>query len=113
MQRLTEEDLQSLLQQLTKNAGRWRDIGTHLGFKSGELDNIQARPYLMSDAPNSWLGAMLSQWLQWAPGDGRGSTSFATLEGLKDAVRLAGLAATAEDLTLQGIQTGESYAVIF
>ena len=21
---------------------------------------------------------MLSQWLQWAPGDGRGSTSFAT-----------------------------------
>ena len=113
MQMLTEKDLLSLLQQLTKYADRWRDIGTHLGFLRGELDNIQGTPLLMATAPTSWLRAMLSQWLQWAPGDGRGSTNFATLEGLKDAVRLAGLAATAEDLTLQGIQTGESYAVIF
>lgn len=28
--------------------------------------------------PKSYLRNMLSQWLQWAPGDGRGSTSFAT-----------------------------------
>ena len=41
---------------------------------------------------------MLSQWLQWAPGDSRGSTSFATLEDLKTALNQAGLGATAHDL---------------
>ena len=41
---------------------------------------------------------MLVQWLQWAPGDGRGSTSFATLEALKAAFSQAGLGATAHDL---------------
>ena len=69
-----------------------------LGFKSGELDNIQSNPLLLSQAPTSWLSVMLSQWLQWAPGDGRGSNSFATMEGLKAALGQAGLGATAHDL---------------
>ena len=72
-----------------------------LGFLPTELDNIQHRPLLLSNAPTSWLSAMLSKWLQWAPGDIRGSTSFATLEGLKDALRKAGLGAAAHDLNIQ------------
>ena len=41
---------------------------------------------------------MLAQWLEWAPGDSRGSTSFATLEDLKAALYQAGLGATAHNL---------------
>ena len=72
----------------------------YLGVRSGELDNIQNNPSLFSKAPTSWLSAMLAQWLQWAPGDSRGSTSFATLETLKAALNQAGLGATAHDLKI-------------
>ena len=96
--RLTGNHHASLLQQLTENASSWRGIGTYLGFRSGELDNIQGHPLLLSNAPRSWLSEMLAQWLQWAPGDSRGSTSFANLENLKTALNQAGLAATTHDL---------------
>ena len=43
-----------------------------LGFLPGELSNIESRPNLTSGAPVSWLGALLEEWIQWAPGDGRG-----------------------------------------
>ena len=96
--RLDRNHHASLLQQLTEDASNWREIGTHLGFRSGELDNIQSSPLLLSNAPTSWLSAMLSQWLQWAPGDSRGSNSFAILKDLKTALNQAGLGATAHDL---------------
>ena len=38
------------------------------------MNSIQSRPMLMAQAPESYLREMLSQWLRWAPGDGRGST---------------------------------------
>ena len=72
---LTESDLPDL----SVHACKWRDIGMYLGFQQTELDDIQARPFLLQDAPKSWLRAMLSEWLQWAPKDSRGSSSFATL----------------------------------
>ena len=72
-------DFSNLLTQLKKHATKWRDIGTHLGFYPWELDNIQARPFLMHDAPESWLGAMLTEWLQRAPDDTRGSSSIESL----------------------------------
>ena len=50
------------------------------------MDIIQNSPMLMMQAPQSWLRKMLSQWLQWAPGDGRGSTGFATKESLRAAL---------------------------
>ena len=50
------------------------------------MDNIAGRPLLMQLAPNSWLGEMLTQWLEWAPGDGRGSEGFATKEVLRAAL---------------------------
>ena len=98
---LTEQHKSVLLNQLTKHSTRWREIGLPLGFLPTELDNIQDRPLLLSRAPTSWLRAMLSEWLQWAPGDSRGSTSFATLEGLKTALGKAGLGAAAHDLSVQ------------
>ena len=107
MLRLTEVHFPSLLSQLNKHAHKWRDIGDHLGFLIGELDNIQASPLLQHDAPVSWFGAMLSRWLQWAPGDQRGSTNFATLENLKIALFEVGLGASAHELTLQSLQIGE------
>ena len=41
---------------------------------------------------------MLSSWLQWAPGDARGSTDYATMEALRRAVNRAGLGVTAQEL---------------
>ena len=98
--KLSSHHLSSLLQQLYEHATKWRDIGGALGFTQGELDTIQAKPFLLAGGPKSWLGSMLSDWLQWAPGDGRGSTHFATLEKLKDALKQANLGATAYMLQL-------------
>ena len=69
-----------------------------LTFTQAELNNIQTNPLLLPGSPISWLSTMLSQWLEWAPGDGRRSTDFAALEGLKRALRRANLGATAHNL---------------
>ena len=95
---LDEEHHSSLLEKLTIHSVKWREIGSLLGFLPRELDNIQARPFLLSNAPNSWLDAILAEWLQWAPGDSRGSTNFATLEDLKEALYKAGLVQIAPSL---------------
>ena len=94
--RLTDLHMASLLHQLSVHALKWREIGTYLGFRPGELDNISGHSLLIS--PTDWLREMLSQWLQWATGDSRGSTSFATLEGLKTALNQAGLGVAAHNL---------------
>ena len=51
-------------------------------------------------APQSWLSAMLAEWLEWAPGDKRGSDQYATLKALKEAVSKTTLGTTAESLTI-------------
>ena len=66
---LDERHHSSLLEKLTMHSINWREIGSQLGFLPYELDNIHARPLLLSNAPNSWLNTMLVEWLQWAPGD--------------------------------------------
>ena len=96
--RLSEGHHSSLLKQLANYSSKWRDIGLSLGFQSRELDVIQAKPLLLEGAPNSWLSKILAEWLQWAPGDSRGSTSFATLESLKSALAEAGLGVKADEL---------------
>ena len=98
--RLTSRHHTALFDQLENHASRWRDIGAKLGFRQGELDNIQASPVSALGAPKSYLSTLLSQWLEWAPGDGRGSEGFATLVRLKDALRQTNLGATAHDLQL-------------
>lgn len=75
-----------LYNQLSIHAAEWREIGTHLGFTQDELKTISFMPFELMEAPKSWLRTMLSQWLQWAPGDRRKSKQYATLEALKTAV---------------------------
>jgi hypothetical protein len=92
---LSESDLSKLLCKLNPHASKWREIGTHLGFHQGELDNIESKPSLFSGAPKTWLSQMLTEWLEWAPGDSRGSSSSASIECLKCALDKSGLAQTA------------------
>ena len=95
---LNQHNHSVLFKQLQVHSAKWREIGLHLGFLPSELDEIQARPFLMSGAPKSWLSTMLADWLQWAPGDSRGSKKFAMLEDLKVALQESGLANLAHDL---------------
>lgn len=76
----------------------WKTIGIALGFTLPELYSIEAMPKLFNSAPTSYLDYMLSSWLEWAPGDARGSTTFATLDALRTAVDKAGLGLTAQEL---------------
>ena len=91
--RLDTSDHPTLLSQLYEHAAKWKDIGTYLRFSQGELENIQANPKLyLEGPPKSYLNCMLSEWLQWAPGDARGSAQFATLQALRSAMNKVGLA---------------------
>ena len=99
--RCNESHHLQLYEQLETHAAKWRKIGTHLGFSQGDLDNIASNPQnLLAGAPESYLSAMLSKWLQWAPGDGRGSKQYATLSALKSAASLARLGTTGQELKL-------------
>ena len=90
--------MNSLLGSLDHHAHQWRDIATYLGFHQAELNVIQARPLLLHGAPQSWLRAMLTEWLEWSPNNSRGSSSFATLQALKDALSKSGLGAAASTI---------------
>ena len=79
---------------------KWREIGTHLGFTQAELGKIQNMPALVMGAPDSWLNEMVTEWLQWKPGDQRESTEYPTLDRLKLAVDKAGLGRAAGELRL-------------
>ena len=92
---LTDQHYFILFDQLKNHASHWRLIGAYLGFTQGQLDGIQA---MQPNAPTSWLSQMLAQWLQSAPGDSRGSSGYANLASLKDALRKVGLGTTADAL---------------
>ena len=92
---LSESHLPKLLCKLNNHANKWRDIGMHLGFCQGELDNIERKPLLLNEGPKAWLREMLREWLEWAPGDSRGSSSCASIDSLKCALDKSGLAQTA------------------
>ena len=96
--RLSKLSREVLFRQLCDYSTRWGDIGGYLGFTSGELKNIRHFPMLFANAPQSWLKRLLGEWLDWFPGDSRGSTSFATLDDLKAALIKCGLEITANDL---------------
>ena len=96
----TEQHYSFLCDSLDIHAAKWKDIGRNLQFLPGELANIEARPILLQTAPKSYLHAMMEEWLQWAPGDHRGSKNFATLEALQLALSKSGLGAAATELHL-------------
>ena len=94
---ISKEELSRVCGILQHHAYKWKVIGQGLGFTNGELSNIEAKPTLITNAPCSYLDAMLSDWWQWVPGDCRGSTDYATLASLKSAVSSAGLGRTARE----------------
>ena len=96
--KLSECDLSKLLCKLNPHASKWREVGTHLGFRQGELDNIEHKPLLLSEGPKAWLREILREWLEWAPGDSRGSSSSASIEYLKCVLDKSGLAQTALEI---------------
>ena len=79
----------------------------YLGFKKKEMNNIAAQPLLLNGAPHTWLNTVLSDWMEWAPGDSRGSTKYANLEDLRSAVSKAGFGVVAAGLSLKQ-ETGQS-----
>ena len=98
---LSDKDHAKICNELADHAAKWRDIGGVLGFSEGELDNIQADQMLFAQfPPMSYLKKMVSQWLQWAPGDGRGSTDCATKESLVAALLKSNLGQLAKNINL-------------
>ena len=95
---ISQQDFRRVQAILQKCSHKWKKIAQGLGFTANELAIIKARPALLMDAPTSFLDAMLAEWQQWAPGDARGSTSYATLHALRKAVNEAGLGLTAQEL---------------
>ena len=87
-----------LLNCMSEHASKWAEIGICLRFHNNELSNIAAKPILYLEGPKGFLREMLSEWLEWAPGDQRGSNQCATLEVLKIAVSKAGLGVTAANI---------------
>ena len=87
-----------IYKKLKPYAYKWREIARGLRFTPAELENITANPSHSTAAPGSYLSAMLSDWLEWAPGDARGSINCATMEDLRSAVDRAGLGLTAREL---------------
>ena len=95
---LVVDDYNWICDKLRTHAHKWKDIAHGLGFLASELKNIEADPTNLINAPASYLYAMLDSWLQWAPGDDRGSRDYATVRSLSTAVDKAGLGVLAQDL---------------
>ena len=74
---------------LNSHAYRWRDIGLYLRLLPSDLDNIQANPLLMQNAPKSWLNEMFRQLLE------KGGAKLSMLEA---ALNKTGLGVTAQHL---------------
>ena len=102
---LSPHDISKILQHLQPFSNKWEEIGERLGFSSLRLQNIRDMPSLFNSAPSSYLRQMLCEWQQWAPGDARGSSSYATLEALVSAVDRAGLGRAAQELKKSIIST--------
>ena len=90
-QRFCERDHAIIFDKLKSHAHMWREIGHALGFSEEEMKIIENKPALYQQAPTSYLRELLSQWLQWAPGDYRCSEGHATKESLYAALLQANL----------------------
>ena len=86
-----------LCERLRPCAAKWKLIAQSLRFTHDEILTIEA--HRNNEGPTSCLDNVIGDWLQWAPGDARGSEHYASLELLKDAVSKAGYGAIAVKLT--------------
>ena len=91
----------TLCEQLRQCAASWKKVAEGLRFHKYEISNIAADPMKIAEgAPESYMDAVISGWLDWGPGDVRGSEDVATLEALRVAVIRAGFVKVAGTLTL-------------
>ena len=88
------------MEQLDPCKAAWEKIAESLGFKEFEIAGIKADLTKVMGGPEACLREVITKWLQWAPGDARGSSDYATLEALKSAVSKAGFGKAAAKLTL-------------
>lgn len=115
---LDDHDYGYLYEQLSTCAHKWEAIAISLRFKGDEIQSIKCDPLNISGGHEACLGVLLTKWLQWAPGDSRGSKNRATLQALKTAVSKAGFGVIAQKLTASetsqgdlGSQTAHSQAI--
>ena len=81
-----------LLEIIKSCASQWREIGRQLGFHEYEIEELEEKPH--SDR----LMAIIRNWLQWCPGDSRGSKSRARLEDLEAVLSNIGYSEVSEKL---------------
>ena len=91
--RLYDCDLSNIVTFVGPHEDKWEEIAIHLGFQG--IENIKANPSQHSNAPSSYFRKMISEWLQWAPSDGK-HKGYATVESLQSALRRSGLGVVAE-----------------
>jgi hypothetical protein len=94
--RLKAADYGCLCVKVRPCAAKWKLIAQSLRFTHNEISAIEANPRNVQ--PNSYLDNVVGVWLEWAPGDARGSEDYATLEQLQIAVNKAGYGAIASEL---------------
>ncbi len=63
---------------------QWEHIAQQLGFKAYEIKNIASSLVRIQDG--DFINDVITTWLQWGPGDKRGSKDVATLEALQEAL---------------------------
>lgn len=86
---------------LSEHSVKWKEIGINLGFCPNEISIIENHLVDMSGGPKAYLARMLNEWFQWAPGDVRGSTWFATNNALFAALNKSNLGATAHKMRME------------
>ena len=85
---------------------QWKMVGSQLGFSDKELGDVPGKAddsiWNFSDEEYNFDGEffmlMLNEWVEWYPGDSRGSTKFATYSDLQNALIKAGFGNVARDL---------------
>ena len=102
---LTVKDHHAVLLHILKpHATKWREIGQHLGFLPGDLDNIQGDPLLLLTAPVSWMNVMLERFLirgfkrHLDDAETESCKRGATMSVLETALNKAGFGVTASQL---------------
>jgi hypothetical protein len=103
--RLKATDYGCLCEKLHRCAAKWKQIAQSLRFTYSEINNIKTCPLNMD--LDSCIDDVIGVWLQWAPGDARGSEDYATLEQLQNAVSKAGFGVVASELKGMSIYHGE------
>ena len=85
---------------------QWKMVGLQLGFSEKELSDVPGKAddsiWKFSDEEFNYDGKifkqMLKEWVEWYPGDSRGSTKFATYSDLQNALIKTGFGNVARDL---------------